>query len=59
MKMIINKNLELSTKYNSIDNDGILDSYITRWDKGELDDGDDLGLKENWEENPVNPLVKK
>lgn len=58
MKIIINKNLELSTKYNSIDYENVLDVYMTRWDKGDLSD-EDLGLKENWEENPVNPLVEK
>lgn len=59
MKMIINKNLELATKYNSIDIDGSLDLIMTRWDKGILDDKKDLGLNKDWEDKPVNPLVKK
>lgn len=53
MAIIINKNLELAKQYNSIDNSGILDVNMTRWDKGEYDDEDD------WKNKPVNPLVKK
>lgn len=58
MTMIINKNLELAEHYNSIDNDGILNVDMTRWDKGEFNNNE-LGLEENWEKEPVNPLIKK
>lgn len=58
MKRIINKNLELATKYNSMEQDNILDVYMTRWDNGSLNDTE-LGLDDNWEEKPVNPLIKK
>lgn len=57
MKTIINKNLELSRQYNSIDKEGILDVVMSRWDNGKFELAD-VGLKDGWEDNPVNPLKK-